>query len=260
MPNQENKEARKQTPFGDVITNRKTSAFQKYKTVAVGADSSFLFFCFYELYNLFIAPLGGALGYLLRKKLAKFLFGKVAGGIVIGKNVVIRNPKNIKLGDNIIIDDNVVLDGKGNGNDGIIIGDDVIIGRNTIISCKGHGKGGSIYIGNNCNIAMFCTLHSESILKIGNNVLFSAYIYAIAGGNHDYSRTDLLIIEQPSLDKGGINICDNVWVGAHCMIMDGITIAGGVVIGACSLINKNLPENAIAFGHPAKVHSIRGGK
>lgn len=260
MTNSENTGKRSQTPFGDVITNKNTSAFQKYKTVAVGEKSSFLFFCFFELYNLFIAPLGGALGYLIRKRLAKFLFGQVTGSIIIGKNVVIRNPKNIKLGGNIIIDDNVVLDGKGNGNDGIIIGDDVIIGRNTIISCKGSGVGGSIYIGNNCNIAMFCTLHSESVLKIGDNVLFSAYIYAIAGGNHDCSKTDIPIIEQPSIDKGGINISDNVWVGAHCMIMDGINVDDGVVIGACSLINKDLPKNAIAFGHPAKVHSIRGQK
>ena len=50
-----------------------------------------------------------------------------------------------------------------------------------------------------------------------------------------------------------INIGDNVWIGANVCILPGVTIGNNVVIGAGSVVNKDIPEGVIAAGNPCKV-------
>lgn len=49
----------------------------------------------------------------------------------------------------------------------------------------------------------------------------------------------------------------DVWIGAQCVIRQGVKIGDGAVIGANSFVNKDIPPYAIAFGSPAKVYKIR---
>ena len=55
----------------------------------------------------------------------------------------------------------------------------------------------------------------------------------------------------------GIFIGDDVWIGAQCIIVKGARIGNGAVIGANSLVNSDILDNAIAFGTPARVHGYR---
>ena len=50
-----------------------------------------------------------------------------------------------------------------------------------------------------------------------------------------------------------IEIGDNVWMGGDVTVMPGVTIGSNSVIGAKSLVTKNIPEGVLAFGHPCKV-------
>ena len=50
-----------------------------------------------------------------------------------------------------------------------------------------------------------------------------------------------------------INIGRDVWIGANCTIFPGITIGDNVIIGANSVVNKDIPSNSIAVGAPARV-------
>jgi len=111
------------------------SAFKKYQDLIIGS-SSLLYLIKYEILTGFLAPLPGALGLMLRGVFFKSLLGKVGSNVVFGRNITLRHPQKIHLGDNVIIDDYVVLDAKGKNNKGIFIGNDVTIGRNSIISCK----------------------------------------------------------------------------------------------------------------------------
>jgi acetyltransferase-like isoleucine patch superfamily enzyme len=55
-------------------------------------------------------------------------------------------------------------------------------------------------------------------------------------------------------DKNGkVTIKKNAKVGAHAVIMPGVTIGENAIVGACSFVNKNIPDNAVAFGIPAKI-------
>jgi acetyltransferase-like isoleucine patch superfamily enzyme len=152
-----------------------------------------------------------------------------------------------------MIDDGCVLDAKGQQNAGIEIGDNVVLSRNTILSCKG----GSIVIGDNTNFSVNCTFISESSMRIGANVLFAAYCYVIAGGNHGTDRTDVAVIQQDSLSKGGVVIEDNVWLGAGVNVLDGVRIEHDAIAGAGSVVMRDVPAFTVVAGIPAKIIKSR---
>ena len=241
-----------QTPFQAALTDTQVSALQKYQDIAVG-EKGFGALLRYEFFTCCLAGLPGALGLWLRSRLYRRFLGRLGRNVVIGRNVTIRNPRKIFIGDHVVIDDGCVLDAKGPRHVGIEIGNNVVLSRNTILSCKG----GSIAIGNNTNISVNCTVISESSVRIGDNVLFAAYCYVIAGGNHGIDRTDIAIIQQDSFSKGGVMIGDNVWLGAGVKVLDGVTIARDAIAGAGSVVNHDVPSFTIVAGVPAKIMKER---
>lgn len=230
------------------IVDPSITPFTKYQTFIVGSRS-FLFLLKYEILTGLFGLIPGVLGLILRKLFYPALFRKVGKNVTFGRNITIRHPGKIIIGNNVVIDDNCVLDAKGRNNKGIIIGNDVLISRNTIISCKEGG----IEIGDVSNIGTNCIIQSETSVKIGSYVLIAAYCYIVAGGNHDFDKTEIPIILQPSVSKGGIMIKDDVWLGADVKVLDGSNIGKGTIIGAGSVVNGELSEFSVAVGIPAKV-------
>lgn len=55
-----------------------------------------------------------------------------------------------------------------------------------------------------------------------------------------------------SCRKEGVTIGNNVWIGAHVVVLPGVTIGDEVVIGAGSIVNKDVPSGVIAAGNPCK--------
>ncbi len=235
------------TALQSALTDAKQSALTKYRKMVLGEKSLWALIK-YELVMMLCNALPGAPGFLLRKLLYPKLLGQVGRGSVFGRNMTIRHPDKIRIGTNCIFDDMVVLDAKGDGNRGITIGDNVIIARNTVVSCKG----GNIEIGDNSNISLNCMIHSEKSVTIGKNNLWAAYCYVIGGGNHSFDRTDVPIVQQPS-HVTGIVMNDDIWLGAGVMILDGCHIGTGVVIGAGSLVSKDIADYHLAAGSPARV-------
>lgn len=208
-----------------------------------------MFFLKYEMIMTLFSPIPGAAGLFLRKIFFPLLFKKTGRGVVFGRNMTIRHPGKISIGDNVIFDDYTVLDAKGRDNHGITIGDNAVIGRNSIISCKG----GDIRIGDFSNIGPNNSLFSESRLIIGQYVFTAGHTYMVAGGNHGFEDREMPIYFQPSVSRGGIIIEDDIWIGATVTIIDGVTIGKGSVIGAASLVNQSIPPMSIAVGVPARV-------
>jgi len=229
------------------LLDTKESAFKKYKRIHIG-NSNFLFFIKYELIITLFTHINGAIGLLLRKIFFKKLFKKVGKGVIFGKNMTIRNPKNIEIGNNVIFNDFSVIDAKGDNNSWIKIEDNVLIGRNTTLSCKG----GNIEIKKNANLGPNNTIISETTLKIGEYVLTGGHCYIIAGGNHSFEDKNIPIWKQPSISKGGIQIEDGVWIGATVTILDGVKIGKGAVVAAGAVVNKDVQSYTIVGGIPAK--------
>ena len=53
--------------------------------------------------------------------------------------------------------------------------------------------------------------------------------------------------------KGGVEIGENCWIGARVTILDGVKIGNNSVVGAHSFVNKDVPENVVVAGCPAKI-------
>jgi len=234
----------------DALTGSGTSKLQKYQELVIGEMGIWSLFK-YEFVTLFSSWIPGALGLLLRSKLYPLLLGSCGRGVVFGSNVVLRHPGKLRLKSNIVIDDNSVLDAKGNSNQGIDIGDNVFVGRNTIIYCQN----GDVEIGDNANIGSNCQIFSAKRVQIGNNVLIAAYTYLVGGG-HIYKDPDIPVIEQ-GRTASGIEIGDNVWLGASVKVLDGVSIGEGAIIAAGAVVTEDIPSFAIAGGIPAKVIKLR---
>jgi acetyltransferase-like isoleucine patch superfamily enzyme len=102
-------------------------------------------------------------------------------------------------------------------------------------------------------------------LEIGHYVCIATGVTFLLGGNHYYKRftnypfvykfQDINYVETWS--KGKISIGDDVWIGTMAFIMSGVTIGRGAIVGACSVVTRDIPPYAIVTGNPARVVKYR---
>ncbi|TSJ40745.1 acyltransferase [Mucilaginibacter corticis] len=88
-------------------------------------------------------------------------------------------------------------------------------------------------------------------VNIGNHVIIAQNV-VMSGLNHGYEDVTI----PPSLQKvttKAINIEDDVWIGANCTVVAGVTIGKHSVVGAGSVVTKDVPEFSVVVGNPAKV-------
>jgi acetyltransferase-like isoleucine patch superfamily enzyme len=235
------------------LLDRKTSLLGKYSLLFLGRKS-LLGLLKFELVNLCVSWVPGALGLTLRKVFYPMLLGRVGRGVVFGQNITLRHPHKIAIGENTVIDDYAVLDAKGESNEGITIGPNAYIGRNSILSCKE----GSIRLAEYCNVSANCMILSETEVRLGRHCFLAGNCYLVAGGNHSFDRTDIPIMFQPSYSKGGIRVEDDCWLGAGVIVLDGVTIGRGSVVGAGSVVSASLPEFSFArAGRALKIEDRR---
>jgi acetyltransferase-like isoleucine patch superfamily enzyme len=232
------------------LAESQKSPFKAYKELSTG-KVSFLEFVYYELVTSIVGPMPSGLGFLLRKKLYPRMFKKVGRGFIIGRNVVIRHPYNITIGNNVTIDDNCLIDGRGG--EGIIFEDGVIINRNCMI----QAKNGHIKLGERTSIGSNSVIVSMSGVEIGKAVLTAGNCY-ISAGAYKFDDLETPIMDQQAFSKGPIIIGEHSWFGTGVTVLDGVKIGKGVVIGASSVVNKNVGDNIIAVGIPARFVRYRG--
>jgi acetyltransferase-like isoleucine patch superfamily enzyme len=144
------------------------------------------------------------------------------GSIIRGRSKIDLFPfKNFSIGDYSVVEDFSTLN---NGVGNLHIGDHSFIGA------------GNVIIGP---------------VEIGNRVM-TAQNVVISGMNHSYEDINI----PPTLQKvttNSIKIHDNVWIGANSVILPGITIGLHSVVGAGSVVTRNIPDYSVAVGNPAKV-------
>ncbi len=234
---------------------KKSGSFASYCDIFVG-QRSLLKFVKYELINNLFSGVKGAKGLFLRKIFFRRQFKQVGRNVVFGRNIVVRHPEKIEIGNDVFIDDNVVLDAKGADNRGIKIGNNSFIGRNTVLSCKE----GNITIDDYVAVSQNCSFLSETEIYIGKYCLIAAHCCLVAGGNHNIEDVDVPICFQNSLTKGGIVLEGDNWLGAGVIVLDGVRLGFGAVAAAGAVVYKNIEPYAIAAGNPALVSKRRKKK
>lgn len=106
-------------------------------------------------------------------------------------------------------------------------------------------------IGNKVLIGYNCSFLVSGKLTIGNDCMIASNVL-ITTENHGIDLTKGNYINQP-LNSKDVIIGNNVWIGEKCVILPGVTIGDNCVIGASSVVTKNVPKDCIACGNPAKV-------
>ena len=91
-------------------------------------------------------------------------------------------------------------------------------------------------------------------ISIGSDTLIGAYCYIISG-NHRFAAPDLPVRMQ-GYEGAPITIGRNVWLGAHVVVLPGVTIGDNAVVGAGSVVTASVPGAEIWAGVPAR--RIRG--
>lgn len=109
-----------------------------------------------------------------------------------------------------------------------------------------------IFIGDDVFIGDGSTVAGNVQVTIGNNVMFGPEVM-IRGGDHNFSYVGKPMRQ---VKEGGINlpinIEDDVWIGTRVIILKGVTIREGSVIGAGSIVNKDILPYSVSAGIPCK--------
>lgn len=125
--------------------------------------------------------------------------------------------------------------------------DDEVRIWSTIVKAKLYtGKKGKLLVGKNSRINGV-HIDAQNLIKIGNNVRIAPYTIILDSDYHD--------VQNPFSDVSGqpITIEDNVWIATRSTILKGVTIGRGSVIATGAVVTKDVPENCIAAGVPARV-------
>jgi acetyltransferase-like isoleucine patch superfamily enzyme len=143
----------------------------------------------------------------------------------IGRNTIIRrrteiiNYANVRIGEESILQDFVYIRA---------------------------GVNGKVDLGRGCMVNSFCRFFGHGGIEIGDFSQIGPGV-TITTTDHDYTREDMAEIFKKVI------IGKRVWIGANVTILPGVCIGDRTVIGAGSVVTKDLPSNSIAVGVPAKV-------
>ena len=101
-----------------------------------------------------------------------------------------------------------------------------------------------------CVIANRVNLYSQGKITIGCQAIISQGVH-ICAGTHDYNKPDFPLVTSP------IYIDDQAWVAAEAFIHPGVKIGKGCVVGARSVVTKDMPEWMVCAGFPCKPIGVR---
>ncbi|WP_197515734.1 acyltransferase [Arthrobacter sp. U41] len=178
------------------------------------------------------------------------------GPLFVGRGARLKNPQLISHDGRLVIEDFAEV--QGLSKHGLNFGNEVSIGRSTQIrpsSYYGGEIGEGLWVGDRTSFGAGCFIGCSGEIRIGNDVMLGPGV-RLFSENHIFSETDLPIKAQ-GVERYFLTIRDNVWIGSGATITAGVCIGSGVIIAAGSVVTRDLPDNSVAAGVPAKVVRLR---
>jgi len=156
-----------------------------------------------------------------------------------------------KIGDNVIFEKGVLVFHPQN----ISIGKNVYIGHNTIL--KGYYKN-EMTIGDHTWIGQCCFLHSAGGITIGKAVGIGPMVKILTSVHSDDNLSKPVLFNDLEFKK--VIICDGCDIGMGSIILPGVKIEEGSIVGAGSVVTKDVPPYSVVAGVPARVLRERKDK
>ena len=141
----------------------------------------------------------------------------------------------------------------------ICIGNNTVFGKNLKLTAwlrvENMNNPPNISIGDYCNFGDNAHITAIKEIHIGNHVLTGPNVLITdnSHGNSTIDHMDIPPMKRPVVSRGGVKIDDNVWIGANTSIMQNVYIGKGSIIGANSVVTKDIPPYSVAAGIPAKI-------
>jgi len=179
--------------------------------------------------------------------------------VLVGRGVSIRNPGHIHARGALVVEDYAEI--QGLSADGIHFGHRVTIGRFASIRPSGYyGReiGAGFEIGDRSNVGPYCFIGCAGPIRIGQRVMMGQHVCLLAERHH--IDADGRSMQDQGVDRRGIVIEDDCWLGAGSLVLDGVTIRSGSVVGAGAVVTKSFPPNSVIGGVPAGLLRRRGGE
>ena len=192
---------------------------------------------------------------VLRGLWKRLFIKEVHGLFLVGKHTSITHGKHIRCGRNVKFEDYTEIHGLC---EELVFGNNVTISRGVMIrpsSYYGGDDGKGLVIGDNSSIGPHGYVGCSGKITIGKNVMFGPKCSLFAE-NHIFSNTRLDIKSQGVAQKG-ITIEDDCWIGSNCVILDGVRIGKGSVIGAGTLVSKDIAPGSIVMDKRNKIRKSR---
>ncbi|MBR4267263.1 MAG: acyltransferase [Bacteroidales bacterium] len=149
---------------------------------------------------------------------------------------------------------------QGSGQKNISIGDYTTIQGTSILGCwTKYGNQdfptASITIGNNCTIGEYNHITACNKITIGDGLLTGRYVIISDNSHGGLSEDESLLapVKRELKSKGEVVIGNNVWLGDKVAVMAGVHIGNNVIVAANAVVTKDLPDNCMAAGVPARV-------
>lgn len=137
-------------------------------------------------------------------------------------------------------------------------GGKLTIGKNTSIDrlCEIVVEADSeLTIGDNVFIGSHSNIRVTGKMSIGNNCRIAQFV-SLINGNYGFMDRNILIKDQP-YQKGFLFIEEDVWIGVAATILPNVTVGTGAVVGAGSVIAKNVDKYSVVVGNPQKLIKVR---
>lgn len=134
----------------------------------------------------------------------------------------------------------------------VIVGNNVAIGSNSIIAAYHEG---AIELGDNVNIGEYTHITCINSIHIGSGVLTGRFV-TITDNSHGRIVLEDIVREpwrRDLISSGPVFVGKNVWLGDKVTVLPNVTIGEGTIIGANSVVTKDIPSFCVAAGSPAKV-------
>lgn len=171
-------------------------------------------------------------------KYLKKSFKKIGNNFNLLKEYTVKNPQYIEIGDNFLAGYRFRIEawdiyGEDKFNPKIKIGNNVVFNTDIHIGCINS-------------------------ISIGDNCLFGSRIY-ITDHHHGDPTLEMIKLApayRPLISKGPVVIKNNVWVGEGVAIMPNVTIGENSIIATNAVVTKDVPNNCVVAGVPAKIIKI----
>jgi len=180
---------------------------------------------FFQIYISILAVIPTTIGIHLRYYGYKFFFKSIDGKFYIDSGVTILGFENIELGKNVSIMKNSYIYAHNEGS--LRIGNNFTLNTNSQLGAS-FGK---ITIGNDCAIASNCVLRAS---------------------NHTFNNPDISFRNQGHT-YGEIFLEDDVWISSNCVVTANTSIARSSIVGAGSVVTKDIEAYSVVGGVPAKL-------